>query len=186
MTVHFTSDCHWHHKRICQYAGRPFNSVEEMNEEMIRRWNSVVAQDDIVYHLGDWAFATIDQVKTILRRLNGTKNFINGNHDKVIKENAVKLLKSGLINSIKDYDEINVNGQFIVLCHYPMREFNRCHRGSWALFGHVHNNLPPHGKSVDVGVDSTWVTGKAEYRPFSFQELERFMRKQPIIQHHGD
>jgi|GEM_PF-5334714 calcineurin-like phosphoesterase family protein len=98
--------------------------------------------------------------------------------------------KEGLEESVrefsKDYDELYIDNQFVVLFHYPMRQWNKCHHGSIACFGHVHNGLEPYGKSVDVGVDSTWVTGKAEYRPFSFQEIKRFMDKQPIIAHHGD
>lgn len=205
MTVHFTSDAHYFHGNIIRYSNRPFSSVADMNQQMIERWNKQVKNDDIVYHLGDFAFTKIENIESILTQLNGRKRFINGNHDaeiigrakdrfpiytddnyNTIYKNSKRLLENGLIESIRDYEEIIVNGQFIVLFHYPMREFPHCHRGSWGLFGHVHNSLTPHGKSVDVGVDSTWITGKAEYRPFSFQELEEFMRKQPIIQHHGD
>ncbi len=56
----------------------------------------------------------------------------------------------------------------IVLCHYPMREWNQCKRGSWHLFGHVHGRLDhaPLGYSLDVGVDTH------DFRPWTFDEIE--------------
>lgn len=188
MTVHFCSDAHFGHRRIIQYSNRPFNSVEEMDVEMIKRWNRQVTPTDTVYHLGDFAFCKIDRVERILSQLNGTKHFINGNHDKEVKNNRHRLIEGGFVKSIKDYDEIYVNNQFIVLFHYGCRVWNKSHRNSWQLFGHSHSSLPPFGKSVDVGVDSTWITGKAEYRPFSFYEIKAFMDKQEFVavDHHGD
>jgi len=186
MTIHLTSDNHWGHSKIIQYSNRPFSDANDMTEKMVSNWNKQVAQNDIVYHLGDFAFGSIEFIEKILSRLNGTKHFINGNHDKEIKKNRNRLIEGGFVKSIKDYDEIYIDNQFVVLFHYPMRQWNKCHHGSIACWGHVHNGLEPYGKSVDVGVDSTWITGKAEYRPFSFQEIKKFMDKQPIIQHHGD
>ena len=55
--IFFTSDHHFYHSNIIKYCQRPFHSVEEMNEEMIRRWNSVVGVDDTVYYLGDFSLA---------------------------------------------------------------------------------------------------------------------------------
>lgn len=188
MTVHFCSDAHFFHSNIIRYSNRPFASVEDMNRQMIERWNKQVKHDDTVYHLGDFAFAKIEKIESILSQLNGKKHFINGNHDKEVKNNRHRLIEGGFVKSIKDYDEIYVDNQFIVLFHYGCRVWNKSHRNSWLLFGHSHNSLPPFGKSVDVGVDSTWVTGKAEYRPFSFYEIKEFMNKQPVmvVDHHGD
>jgi calcineurin-like phosphoesterase family protein len=84
MAVRFISDTHWNHKNIIAYTSRIdiFTNVNEMNEEMIRRWNSVTAVDDIVYHLGDFAFGSQEVVKKIVSRLNGRIRLILGNHDK--------------------------------------------------------------------------------------------------------
>lgn len=176
-----------------------------MNEQMIERWNKQVKPDDIVYHLGDFAFGKIDKIENILKSLNGRKRFINGNHDaeiigkgkdrfpiytdasyNVIIENSKRLLDAGLIESIRDYEEVTVNNQFIVLFHYPMLQYNRGHHGAWALHGHCHGSVVAPGKQVDVGVDSTFITGKAEYRPFSFYEIRDFMNSKENITHHGD
>lgn len=185
--TYFTSDNHWFHRRIIEYSNRPFNSVEHMTEEMIARWNGQVNRDDTVYHLGDFAFGKIEQIESVLSRLNGIKHFINGNHDKEVKKNRQRLLAGG-VASIKDYDEIYVNNQFIVLFHYGCRVWNKSHHGSWLLYGHSHGSLPPFGKSVDVGSDAPFITGKAEYRPFSFYEIKEFMDKQisEKVDHHGD
>jgi calcineurin-like phosphoesterase family protein len=53
------------HRNIIQYSNRPFESVEDMNEQMIQRWNKQVKKDDIVYHLGDFAFGKIDKIENL-------------------------------------------------------------------------------------------------------------------------
>ena len=185
MNTFFTSDQHYGHKNIIKYANRPFSSVEEMNEALIRNHNNIVQPDDDVWFLGDFAFMQLSQVKTVLRRLNGTKRIVLGNHDKVIVNNRRDLLNEGLLDGIYDYKEITVDKQRIMLFHYGARVWNGSHRGSWLLYGHSHGSLPPHGKSVDVGVDDTNIT--TEYRPYSFKEIKRFMDKREgeKVDHHG-
>ena len=56
MTIWFTSDTHFDHKNIIKYCNRPFKDIDEMNAELERRWNAVVAPGDRVFHLGDFAF----------------------------------------------------------------------------------------------------------------------------------
>lgn len=90
------------------------------------------------------------------------------------------------LNRFGHFHELNVQGQKVVLSHYGSRVWNKSHRGSWLLYGHSHGSLPPLGKSVDVGVDSPWVTGKPEYRPFNYEEIKVFMDKQTpeFLDHH--
>lgn len=77
----FTSDSHFGHKNILEYEpiARPFSTLEEMHEVLIERWNSVVASQDIVYHLGDFAFGRHNVA--IGSKLNGRKKLVMGNHD---------------------------------------------------------------------------------------------------------
>src|SRR4051812_42588376 len=89
----FTSDTHYHHKNIIKYSNRPFANVQEMNEAIINNFNSVVKPGDLVYHLGDFGFCTIDQADQILSRLNGRKYFIWGNHDKILEKNPAIVKK---------------------------------------------------------------------------------------------
>ena len=56
MVYWFTSDTHFGHKNIIEYCKRPFSSVEQMNEMLIKKWNNKVKVDDIVFHLGDFSF----------------------------------------------------------------------------------------------------------------------------------
>ena len=60
---------------------RPFQTTEEMDEYMILRWNETVKPSDEVYILGDFSFAGAEPTAEILRRLNGKKILIIGNHD---------------------------------------------------------------------------------------------------------
>ena len=83
-TVFFTSDTHFYHHNILKFEPetRPFGTVEEMNEEIVKRWNSIVGPRDHVWHLGDVLFGTADNIK-IISRLNGTKHLVMGNHDEL-------------------------------------------------------------------------------------------------------
>lgn len=167
--IYLTSDTHINHKSICLYSNRPFNSVEEMNEALIKNWNRVVTPNDTVYHLGDVSFGTDKQTFEYFERLNGKIHIILGNHDKVIQKNKDYLLKEGLVESIQEYKEINYNKHHVVLFHFPMRSWHRSHHGSIHCFAHCHNTMPPLGKSLDIGVDSTVIT--TEYRPVSIEEV---------------
>lgn len=190
MTTWYISDTHWSHKNIIKYSNRPFASVAEMNEKLIENWNRAVKPTDNVWHLGDFAFAKIDEIKTILGRLNGFKNFIFGNHDKEIMHYRNELIDRNLFNSINNYVEFPYNNEFIVLLHYGMRVWNRSHRGSIQLFGHSHGNLPPFGKSCDVGVDAPFIIPRVtpeDYRPVSMEEVLAFMatRSIKVVDHHA-
>lgn len=77
----FTSDTHFCHSKIIEFANRPFTSVQEMNEVLVWNWNEVVPKDGIVFHLGDLCFGTSEQWLQILSRLNGNIHLILGNHD---------------------------------------------------------------------------------------------------------
>ena len=177
----FTSDLHYHHNNIIKYSNRPFNNVEHMNASLIDNWNANVGENDDVYSLGDFAFTKIGKILEILSQLKGNIHMINGNHDEEVIKNRKVILDSGYVKSISDYKEIRVNGQFICLFHYGARVWNRSHRGSWMLYGHSHGSLPPYGKSVDVGVDATFIlNGRTEYRPYSFLEIKQFMDSRNI------
>lgn len=185
--VHFTSDLHVFHKNILKYSNRPFSTVEEMNKALINNWNSVVKPTDHVFHLGDFAFCRIGEIKNILLQLNGYKHFILGNHDQEIIDNKESLINEGFLDEIEYYKEITVDNQKIVLFHYGCRVWNKSHYGSWLLYGHSHSTLPPFNKSVDVGVDANFIlNGKTEYRPYSFYEIKDFMknRKMEAVDHH--
>lgn len=131
---YYISDTHFGHKNVIRFDNRPFSSVDEMDEEIIKRWNDTVKTDDVVYVLGDFSFYKEEKTLEILDRLNGKIVLIKGNHDKISPKIAKKL--SGRY----DYLEIKDNGQKVILSHYPMPFWNGQFRGSVHLFGHVHNS----------------------------------------------
>lgn len=170
--LYFTSDHHFGHKNIIKFSNRPFNSVEEMNELMIQRWNEKVGPNDEVYHLGDVGLMSQSQLQSILDRLNGKIYLIKGNHEKAA------LACHRRFEWIKDYYELVVKDsstkrgeQLIVLCHYALREWNASHWGTYHLYGHSHGSLEdwPHSRSFDVGVDCH------EFYPFSYTEVKAIM-----------
>jgi len=156
MAWFFTADQHYGHANIIKYCDRPFKTLQEMDEELIRRHNSVVTPQDVTLHIGDFTltpdYNTVH--KKYVKRLNGTHIFLRGSHD--------YWLKGG------NYREIwlkEVEGQWLAACHYAMRTWPRAHYGSWNIHGHSHGTLVPTPNQMDVGVDC-W-----EYTPVSFAQL---------------
>lgn len=80
--IYYTSDNHFNHHNIIGYCFRPFDNVRHMNEAMIRNWNKIVKDDDIVYHLGDFAMGNPASIPFILQELKGNIVLIAGNHDR--------------------------------------------------------------------------------------------------------
>lgn len=77
--VFFISDFHANHANIIKYCDRPWKTKEEMTEELIKNWNSVVGPDDIVFNLGDFMWSS--SWNTVLEQLNGRIYLIWGNHE---------------------------------------------------------------------------------------------------------
>lgn len=113
MTTYFTSDTHFNHENVIRFYNRPFSSVEEMNEGLISNWNKIVKEDDVVFHLGDFAFAPRQEIPDIVDRLNGHVHLIRGNHD---YKSSIK--KADFASVEKDMF-VNVNGTFIYMIHDP-------------------------------------------------------------------
>ena len=132
-----------------------------MNEEIIKRHNSIVKNNDIVWHLGDLTMESKSTAYSYLDRLNGNHHCIRGSHDYWMNKGY-----QGIV-------ELKISKKFIVLCHYAMRVWPRSHYNSWQLYGHSHGGLQPSGKQLDVGVDTH------DFYPWSFDEVENHMSRQP-------
>lgn len=152
--IFLTSDHHFGHKNILKYQPdtRPFSSVEEMNEALVENHNELVKPNDIVYMLGDFAFTSEERAKGYLKRMNGRKYFIYGNHDKNIRKNDF----SDEFVWAKDYSETKILGKNVCLFHFPIHSWNKMHYGAYQFYGHTHGQIPHlyHGRSMDVGVDT--------------------------------
>lgn len=157
----FTADEHYGHKNILQYCRRPFASVEEMDQELIRRHNEVVGTDDTVIHAGDFTLLKKAEAQGYMRQLRGHHSFLRGSHDRWLGNTPPTML------------ELTIEGQFIVVCHYAMRVWPRSHYNSWQLYGHSHGKLDPIGKQWDIGVDNN------NFCPVSFEQLRAIMLGRP-------
>ena len=133
----YISDLHFGHANVIKHDSRPFSDVDEMDRVMMERWNATVDEDDDVYVVGDFSFRSGRAAEWYLSRLKGRKHLIVGNHDWRTLQNDKAI---SLFVSVDSLLEIEDNGKFIVLCHYPLAEWNHSMRGSWHIYGHIHNN----------------------------------------------
>ena len=79
--IFFTADLHLGHANIIKHCTRPFLSSDEMDDYLISVWNSRVCSNDNIYIIGDFIFRSVKSPEDYLKRLNGKKHLILGNHD---------------------------------------------------------------------------------------------------------
>lgn len=166
----YVSDTHFSHPRILEMSSRPFDDIIEHDETLIRNWNSVVGETDLVFHLGDFSFglSDVERTRTLFFRLHGRKRLVLGNHDVDKKGN----LHRGLADLPWDARpthacETTDEGKRVYLCHYASRVWPGAHYGAYHFYGHSHGKLPGIGRSRDVGVDMPDVA----FIPRTFAEL---------------
>lgn len=139
MKVYFIADLHFGHRNIIGFDNRPWDSLQSMEAEMIRRWNERVTDRDHVFIVGDFcAFSSMSHAAAILRRLKGHKHLIRGNHD--LREPVF----DSFFEDVTDYRQITVRAfgekQNLVLCHYFRPFFRGARQGGIHLYGHTHNS----------------------------------------------
>ena len=170
MPTFFTADTHFGHARMADptFGGyRGFSTIAEHDEALIANWNAVVGQDDVVWHLGDFAYrCSPPRAREIFRRLNGTKHLVRGNHD----GDAVERLEWA---SKHDFLQTNVDATHVVLFHYGMRVWPGSRRNAIHLYGHSHGRLQGFSSTCDVGVDA-W-----GYRPVTLDDIKRRLATLP-------
>ena len=156
------SDTHFGHENILKYSNRPFSSVEEMDETLIERWNSVVRAGDKVYHLGDVFFGPKENFQKIWTRLNGSKRLIVGNHDDIKYLSAGSFFKK--VYMWRVFTEHN-----LLLTHVPIHEESIHERivvaGGVNVHGHIHEKSSPKGPYKCVCVEHT------NYYPIHIEEV---------------
>lgn len=123
------SDTHFDHGNIIRYCHRPYRTVALMNQDLERKWNAVVGQDDMVFFLGDLCFGRgRHPIDYWLTRLNGRIFFIRGNHDSDPITKAVEIPNNFVIR---------YRGESFLLSHEPLRP--RYWKG-WIIHGDKHNS----------------------------------------------
>lgn len=172
----YISDTHLLHERLLEMQPRAFGSIEEHDEHIIAKWNSVVRDEDIVYHLGDFAFQLArqkDRIHWYFSRLKGRKNLIIGNHDVDEDGNLHPTLASLAWEEEPTWMKFTRDGgKKLVLCHYALREWQGYHSGAVHFYGHSHGKLDSKGLSRDVGCDVLDVA----FTPRTYEELTRHMK----------
>lgn len=162
-----TADPHFGHKGVCQFLNddgtklRPWDNPDEMDEELVRRWNEVVDDKDRVYVLGDVVINR--RCLQTLYRLKGRKVLVKGNHD---------------IFKIEDYlphfDDIrayvvqrNALGEYFIMSHIPVHE-SQLYRFKYNVHGHLH------GRKLD---DPRYICVSVEHTNFTPIELRTLFEK---------
>lgn len=169
----FTSDTHFHHKRMLDFRTE-FVDIEDMNEKLIARWNAKIGKNDFVYFLGDFSFGRTKDIIETMNRLNGKIHYIIGNHDKyIVKKSEIQKR----LEWVKDYYKLKIYNEEIVLCHYCFHIWNKHHYGSWHLYGHSHGNIEDNSnrKRIDVGVDTN------NFYPYSFEDIKKIMDERTFV-----
>lgn len=163
------SDTHFGHDAIIGYCNRPFADIDEMDEHMIDRWNSVVKPVDKVYHLGDVFMGSTLRANQNLHRLNGKLRLIVGNHD-VINTQSPLMHHFQKISMWRIFKEFG-----LLLTHVPVHPDNISSIGKkndgtpyhelTNIHGHIHNNPSPEGRYRCVCVE------QINYTPINIEEL---------------
>lgn len=156
VNIWLISDTHFNHSNIIKYCNRPYETIHDMDWDMVEKWNSVVKPEDHVYHLGDvYMNASKGYIENLLSHLNGKKRLILGNHD-----NGKDQILSRYFEKImlwRNFDKV-------VLSHVPLRDEsipgNRIN-----VHGHIHNNPAPSDRHRNVSVE------QIDYTPINLEEF---------------
>lgn len=174
------SDTHFSHENILKFTdsntGKPvrghlFDNIDQMDEYMLEKWNSVVKQGDIVYHLGDVFMGCRERFAKQWPKFNGSKRLVVGNHD------DIKFLSSG--GFFKKVYESRIFSEFnLILTHRPAHDsqmYRMKQRGlAWVpenltpmrnIHGHIHQNPSPEGPYRNMSVEAI------DYTPVNIEEL---------------
>lgn len=192
MTTWLTSDTHYSHVNILlpSYTRRreTFADLQAMNEGLVGRWNERVKPEDSAYHLGDLCMGDKSQIPNIVRRLNGHKHLVLGNHDYKkpgkVRPEILECVRTGSLEGIYTDKVIELDGKRLLLVHEPCQVPEGF---DYVLCGHVHESFSrahwdaeklntetgkpgvavadPNGNILNVGVDV------CDYYPMTLEEL---------------
>lgn len=179
--IFFTSDTHFGHTNILKYCswrpGADTLDIEYMNNVLIEKWNSTIGADDIIYHLGDFAFLGTTKYIELLDKLNGEIHLIIGNHDE-LRYPKQKVLDK--FKSVTHQRIIYIGNQAIYLNHFPFLCWGGMEHDPKViqLHGHIHSHpdtistelyggIVREGMQYDVGVDNN------DMKPISWLEIKQ-------------
>ena len=151
--VYFISDTHFGHRNIIRYSNRPYETVGEMDGDLIKNWNDTISPNDVVYHLGDFCLRGVDYTQNVVNQLNGTKKILLGNHDRT----SVTFWKRMGFDEV--FKEPVVRDNYI-LSHEPIDNPDRLN-----IHGHTHTLKAQSIMHIPVCVEMIG------YKPISIDDL---------------
>ena len=166
----FYSDPHFGHEMVATKS-RGFDSAGGMTTHLVEAYNKVVRPGELVAWLGDCFFCGTEESVDILRKLNGHKVLVRGNHD----GSAAKMARLGF-SMVVDEAVTHIAGERVRMSHFPPAHYHdprypgtnkryldrrpKLNKGEWLVHGHTHNKERVRGKCIHVGVDA-WGLGPA-------------------------
>jgi calcineurin-like phosphoesterase family protein len=202
-TTKFTSDLHLGHRSIidpdytsrgthmasfgCLEEPKKMPTIEEHDRWVVSTLNQHLSPTDQVWILGDVGWSNKWYIASLVSQINGHKHLVRGNHD----HSMIDFWKStDVFESVQSDAYFRYNGVNIHCYHYPVAEWNNGHHKSWMLHGHTHSNFD-YGRAglankriLDVGFDNS-LKVFGQYKPFSFEDIEKLFEGRESIEHHG-
>jgi len=184
--IYFTSDLHLLHKNVIKYCYRPYSNINQHDNDIISNINNIVKPDDTLIIVGDVSIASKRQIRKVIQRIK-CENIIlvRGNHDNKSS------LPRDCFTLVVDRLNMTINGQSVLICHYPYRfswwrhwihrlrykspryrERRPRDNGEFLIHGHTHSNGKTIGRMLHVGVDA-W-----DMKPVSQAKIEQLIAKQ--------
>jgi calcineurin-like phosphoesterase family protein len=151
---------------------RPWDNADEMDEEMVKRWNETVRPNDKVYHLGDVVINR--KALSIMHRLNGDKVLIRGNHD-IFRDDEYRQH----FREIRAYHVMNG----MILSHIPIHT-DSIGRFGTNIHGHLHANRVmylPTWRIDDTRIDPRYhcvCVEQTDYRPILFEDVIKRIKEE--------
>ena len=197
--VFISSDHHFSHSNIakfCPWSRGEFvkddkTDLDSMHQAIIDRHNALVSEDDLVYLLGDFSFGKPAASMDFMMHLNGKKILIHGNHDRKLiasnefRDSSIRRM-AGLIEDTP-YKMISHKhpgsgaNYGIALFHFPISEWDGCHRGSLHCYGHQHGGgVTSLFRCMDIGLDTN------DLKPYDMDEVVRVLSEKKVYEsgHH--
>lgn len=177
MKKFYIADLHLYHTDIIRTCNRPFNSIDEMHQEIVLKWNNKVKKNDIVHILGDVGAPTnkveIKKIAKLLKYLNGKKILVIGNHDReAIKD--IDFRRCFL--EIKEYHRVYDSGKKVVMFHYPIEDWEGAKKGVYHLHGHIHKeHITERKNRYNVGADIL------NFEPMTLKEIVELNNEKDLL-----
>lgn len=160
MTVWIWSDLHLWHKNIIAYEERPFDTVEDMNQEIANNWKTLVGKNDIIFNLGDVSFTNKEITSKFIQDMPGQKYLILGNHDRA---RTVSWWRDVGFDFVSPYPIIYEG--FYILSHESVYINSKMPYVN--IYGHSHREKTNNPRKLNICVENF------SYKPVNFEDIKQ-------------